>query len=410
MIDPAIEKFFEERKEGWLKKKTSSLTEDQMSEKIRECEEIFLLENWLPNAAKRAGQMSIVTHHGKFSHPSSKITPIISNAKERLDGYLRSGNVHTERDALGNAAAMDVYKFLTLTMQDSRTLIDHILEDSPLAISLLTINSMDYQTLKRYFLEMISPQIKEVTTDSRVKQVYFPVRDGYHQLSILSNAGLISVLKERIKHLLYSDEIKELREKKRKKEYSDQEYLEIYDLTVIGYGGTKPQNISVLNNSNSGKFYLLPSWPPILKKRDIHFPKYDFFKESLKWRDYNHILHALGKIFKTNYNNLNIREGRDYYIHDLMDLIIDRMNFVRSISTESYRLDLCHLKHFQRIWLCPDEYQRRQDESLWLDELCRYITRWIILRYEKLNESMKLGEAERSHIEGIVNQYREDLR
>jgi CRISPR-associated protein Csy1 len=43
------------------------------------------------------------------------------------------------------------------------------------------------------------------------------------------------------------------------------------DLTAIGYGGTKPQNISVINNQNSGFSYLLPSMPPILTKRKTQF-------------------------------------------------------------------------------------------------------------------------------------------
>jgi CRISPR-associated protein Csy1 len=37
----------------------------------------------------------------------------------------------------------------------------------------------------------------------------------------------------------------------------------ILNLTKIGYGGTKPQNISVLNNQNGGIAYLLSSMPPI---------------------------------------------------------------------------------------------------------------------------------------------------
>lgn len=412
MIDPVIEDFFIERKESWLKKNiTSSLTEIQIEEKKRECEEIFFLENWLPKAAKRAGQMSITTHPGKFSHPSAQITPIISRSVGNFDGYLRSGNVEVERDALGNAAAIDVYKFLTLTMNDSKKLIDHIQEDSKLAVSLLTIKSADYETLKNDFLAMIKPVTKQIMTSSKIKQVYFPVINGYHQLSILINSGIVFELKKRIDTIRFSDEMKELRDKKKNNIYSEQGYLELYDLTVIGYGGTKPQNISILNSHNGGKSYLLSSLPPTFKKRDIHFPKYNFFRESLKESEYRLTFHALQKLFKTDYNNMNIREGRDWRLQNLVDLIIHRMAAVRDISKEQYIPDTSHLKQHQKIWLCPEEYQKRQVEDAWLDVLCEEIARWIVITYERLtHRAEKLGEAERKHIEDIVMQSRGEFR
>ncbi|TOM55970.1 type I-F CRISPR-associated protein Csy1, partial [Vibrio parahaemolyticus] len=56
---------------------------------------------------------------------------------------------------------------------------------------------------------------------------------------------------------------------------------EIYGLTTIGYGGTKPQNISVLNNQNAGKAHLLPSLPPQIAQRKRRLPTYDFFTNTV---------------------------------------------------------------------------------------------------------------------------------
>jgi len=104
MVDPAIDAFFEERG-------------------------VVSPETWLPNAAKRAGQMSLSTHPCTFSHPSARknkngyVTPVMANADSFADGYLRSGNVVVEIDALGNAAVLDVYKFLTLEMEDHKKLL-----------------------------------------------------------------------------------------------------------------------------------------------------------------------------------------------------------------------------------------------------------------------------------------------
>ena len=73
MADTAIDAFFTERKEAWLKKNLKSSMEDaEVREKQLECKQKFSPEIWLPNAAKRAGQMSLATHPCTFSHPSAR--------------------------------------------------------------------------------------------------------------------------------------------------------------------------------------------------------------------------------------------------------------------------------------------------------------------------------------------------
>lgn len=420
MVDPAIDAFFSERKEAWIKKNLkASMDENEQKSKQLECENVFSPETWLPNAAKRAGQMSLATHPCTFSHPSSRknhngyATPVLADAVGAADGYIRSGNVITAIDALGNAAVLDVYKFLTLEMADKKKLIEHIQEDTEIAVQLLTIKNSSYKSLKKGFLKMIeSDDNAEVITSSKIKQVYFPVAEGYHQFSLLSNSGIMFELKKRIDALRFSDEAKESREIKRNNTFSEKKFAELYNLTIIGYGGTKPQNISVLNNQNGGKAYLLMSVPPSLDKRDIHFPKKNFFQESFHHREYRDIFDALHRLFKTDYNNKRIREGRDYRLQDLMDRIIDKMWAVRAVGKEQYRPENSQLKPHQKIWLC-DEFQRiREEEDAWLDKLCKEISIWIIQTYEKLLGKLayKLGELERLHIQNIVENNKEALR
>ena len=418
MLDPAISSFFEERKEAWLKKNIkSSLQEDEIKALEIKCDEVFSLEEWLPNAAKRSGQISIATHPCTFSHPSARknkngyVSSIIAKTKSVNDGFLKTGNVSVETDALGNAAALDVYKFLTLQMTDDMLLLEHIQQDSDLATQLLKINSATYQQLKTDFLAMVESSNENITS-SKIKQVYFPVTDDYHQLSILTNSGLMYQLRARIDHLRFSDEVKQLREIKRKNEFSQHGFSELYNLTTLAYGGTKPQNISVLNNKNGGKVHLLQSLPPGIQKRSIYFPKTNFFTESFRYQDYHDVLQALHKILKTDYNNINIREGRDYRIQELMDRLIDKMWAVRSISNEQYHQPTPKLKAHQKIWLCEDMRQEREESDIWLDKLMKEISSWIIRSYEKMlgKQAIKLGKEELQKIAEIVEQNKEALR
>ena len=420
MIDPAIDAFFSERRDAWLKKNIKATMKDsEIQEKQLECEKLFFPESWLPNAAKRAGQISMSTHPCTFSHPSARknkngyATPVVADAKKSADGYLRSDNVTAEIDALGNAAAIDVYKFLTLEMADSKKLMAHIQEDSAIAVSLLTIQTESYEALKNGFLEIVkTDEHSDTVTSAKIKQVYFPVNDSYHQLSMLTNSGIIFELRRRVDEIRFSDEAKELREKKRNNTYSEKKFVEIFNLTTIGFGGTKPQNISVLNNQNSGKAHLLMSAPPTLQKRDINFPRQNFFKESFHYYEYRDVFDALHNLFKTDYNNKRIREGRDYRLQDLMDRIIDKMWAVRAVCTEQYRPEDSQLRPHQKIWLREEFQYTREEEDAWLDKLCKEISIWVIKTYEKLlgKQAIKLGESERLHIHDVVVNNKEALR
>ncbi len=418
MLEPAIQSYFSERKEAWLKKNVkSSMDELKIKELTQVCEQQFSLNEWLPNAAKRAGQISMATHPCTFSHPSARknkngyVSSVLVTVDRIEDGFLKTGNVSVATDALGNAAALDVYKFLTLIMADGDTLLNHIQQDSELAQNLLTIKSISYQELKSGFLAMAETSAENITS-SKIKQVYFPVDDDYHQLSLLTNSGMVYQLRSRLDKLRFSDEVKELRDKKSKNEFSGQGYSEIYGLTTIGYGGTKPQNISVLNNKNGGKAHLLSSLPPSIEKRDVHFPKSDFFVESFKKYDYADTFKALHKLFQAGHNNINIRNARDRYLQDIMDLLIEKMWAVRAVSHAQFHKETSSLASHQCTWLHCEYDKDRKSSEQWLDKLVQEISRWISRSYEKVlaKKAIKLGEDERLLFANVVEQNREFLK
>jgi CRISPR-associated protein Csy1 len=418
VLDPAILNFFDERKKAWLRKNIKiSMGEEKIKEIEIKCEEEFSLEYWLPKAAKRAKQISISTHPCTFSHPSARknkngyVSSVIANATFKQDGFLKSGNVAVDRDALGNAAALDVYKFLTLDMEDGQNLLTHIQKETELARKLLNITSTSAEILTEGFLAMTENTSSSITS-SKIKQVYFPVEDDYHQLSLLTNSGMVFQLKQRINVLRFSGEVKELREIKQKNEFSNIGFSEIYNLTTIGYGGTKPQNISVLNNQNGGKAHLLSSLPPSIEKRSVNFPKSNFFIESFRKRDYLDVFQALHKILKIDYNNINIREGRDYRIQELIDRIINKMWTIRAVSGMQYFEEYSQLKIHQKIWLCDDFKKERESSDIWLGKLIKEISNWIIRTYEKTmgKQAIKLGPEEQLIIHQIVTRNKEALR
>lgn len=418
MTDSRVIEFFQERKAAWLKKAiNTSMTEVEVSEKELECEQVFSLEQWLPNAAKRAGQISISSHPCTFSHPSSRknkngyASSIIAGGQRSDDGYLRSGNVMVEADALGNAAALDVYKFLTLKMEDGQVLLSHIEQDSDLAQRLLNIKAESYSTLKDGFLAMTKSDADSVTS-SKIKQVYFPVDNDYHQLSILSASGVMFELRKRADIIRFSEETKAARACEKNNEFYEGGYKQLVNIATIGYGGTKPQNISVLNNQNGGKVHLLSSEPPKLTKRDINFPSVDFFSQSLSYYQCRDLFYVLHELFLNHKNDWNIRRERDEYYQAIIDRIIERMWLIRSVSKTQYNPDTSQLSKTQKIWLCGVNEDKRETENDWLDDLCKDITRFVFNGYEKLlgKKAFIFSDDEFKHIHKQVVKNREALR
>lgn len=339
------------------------------------------------------------------------MSAVIAKNKPEVDGYLRTGNVSAEPDALGNAAALDVYKFLTLEMADGQTLLAHIEQETALAIALLEKSNMDYQQIRTDFLQMIASDAQTVTS-SKIKQVYFPIDDEYHLLSVLTNSGILYALRKKIDNLRFSEQTKQLRALKKENKFSEVGYQEIYGLTTIGYGGTKPQNISVLNNQNAGKAHLLSSLPPTLTTKFARFPKRDFFIESVNPWHYQQILQALHLIFITDYNNHRIREGRDYRVQEFIGAIIAKAWQLRKAIENSDIEPSQTLAEHQQIWLYPEREKERLEDDEWLvtiqEELCRCLFRSYQIVLGK--KAVKHDDAFFNKVAQIVSKIKEELR
>lgn len=394
----SIHTFLNARKELWLKDRLKKATNDiEIAELQQQADDKFHLKEWLPDAAKRVVQLSMVSHPSKFSHPSAKTSSIIALVSASKDGYLRTGNVDYPLDVFGNAAAMDVYKFLCLSLSNELSVLDGFEQDDQNLKNLIQQASLDFETLKTNFL-MIKQNDTTSKTDHLIKQVYFPIaQDEYHLLSILTPSGLITRLKQKIDHIRFSEQTKFAKENRKKNKHDTEGYADIFDLTVTAYGGTQPQNVSVLNSQNAGRAYLLSSCPPTLEKRAIRLPKTDFFAQCLYRKNYQESFAQLHKFMQLDINNIDIRTA----IHNIIGFVIDqvllqafkiRETYPETWSDQDYYLGLPKL---QRIWLDQQYQNERENDAERRDEISQNIARWILRSYEKaINDSYTLGTGE----------------
>ncbi|MBG5928353.1 MULTISPECIES: type I-F CRISPR-associated protein Csy1 [Providencia] len=426
MLDPAIEAFFAERKEGWLKDKLKAgMREDEIQKIHQECDDKFSLKKWLPEAAAKAVSRAFTTHPSKFTHPDTGVgktnlkngtyvTPVVFKGKKNNDGFFRSGNIEiTEIDSVGDASGLNVDKFLRVKLLDGRSVLEHI-ESKTEQVELL-FNGLDDIQLRKQFLS-INLKLDEFITNTKIKQVYFPVwlEDcEYHLLSPLTPSGLVFELRERIDAIRFSEQTKALRDLKRKGEFSDIGYQEIYGLTTIGYGGTKPQNISVLNNQNAGKAHLLPSLPPKITQRKLRLPTHDFFSNTLNpWqvKDTLEAFHSLISLPKEQRGSRFI-EYRDRRIQEYLDYIMLTMWEIRREFERNGAQLPTQLAKVQQVWLFPDQ-QGRNNSDEWLEGVILLIAQQFMRHYKKVlgKKAISLGDDELAAIADVIAINKELLR
>jgi CRISPR-associated protein Csy1 len=423
-MDQAIVDFFSGLKENWSSKKIKpSFSEEKTDELIKECNERYELKRWLSFAAESSEKRALSSHPSKFSHPDvgasitniknkTYVSPIIFKGEAKPDGFLRTGNVlGLDLDSTGNGAEVgavgEIGALLSMELSDGKRFYEHLVSDSKAAKGLLNIGNKPYDELKKGLLRMIKDY--EPQTNSKIKQVYFPVADEYHLLSILTNSGLLFKLRGKINQCRYGSELALLRDN-RKNNQKGETFKEIYNLAEIGYGGTQPNNISTINNTNAGKAALLMSMPPSFKNRDVQFPTTDIFKQNIRYTSAacRSKFYLLDRLYKQDRNNAEVRAKRDELYQDLVDYVLETVWQVRSVK-DQYLASHSTLSMNQRIWLQVAEAPENND---WLEDIIERIALFIFHGYEKVlsKKAVKLGAEELKQVLKVVEKNKEILR
>lgn len=407
MVDPAIQNFLDERRTLWLKGKIKGkLTDEEEASHRTEAAARFSLAEWLPHAAKRAGQLSLVSHPGKFSHPSAQVSSIRATTPSAPDGYLRSGNVAIAPDVLGNAAALDVYAFLCVELADGKTVLAHLEEKSAYIHGQLQVSTASFATLEEGLLAIKEDADPCVRSSAKVKQVYFPVaKDSYHLLSILTPSPIVFALKERILSMHFSEQTKEVRAARNNNKSHPLGFSEVYGLTVMGRGGTKPQNISFLNSRNGGAAYLLPSLPPGLSPRTVSPPTRNFFRQSLWWKMFEEDFMDFHNLLKAKGSDVYLRRQRDRVIRSIIYQVADQVWRIRNLEGGwSEAQSFVQLPHYQKVLLDQYHAADRAEQKLSFEELKSDLARWFMKSYRQLlkEKAIPMGDDELPHIKTMI--------
>lgn len=239
----------------------------------------FEPQTWLADAARRVSQLQVVTHSLKAIHPDAKGTNLYVDPRSLDQGNLVGSSCLPENfqgDVTGNAAALDVYKFLKLEWQ-GRSLLELALDHDCELVSALSKEHAEALAWTQAFANIVESK-GSPSSHARGKQVYWLVDDdptintSYHLLAPLYATALIHPFHAQLREARFGEQAKVGRKARRDNAAFEDGYSDYLNLAVQKLGGTKPQNISQLNSERGGQNYLLASLPPNWISRDVTPP------------------------------------------------------------------------------------------------------------------------------------------
>ncbi|MCB1671753.1 MAG: type I-F CRISPR-associated protein Csy1 [Gammaproteobacteria bacterium] len=258
----SIAAFIAERRENKLK----GLNDD----KIARLEAKYEYHTWLDDAARRVIQIQAVTHVLKATHPDARGSSLyIPPESQPCHTEIGSHSItNYQVDIVGNAAALDVYKFLKIEV-DNRRLLDWFRRKDTDLLAALSDDPERAKILAEAFSELIRAP-EQPQSHVLAKQLYWcvsgePVEDdGYHLLQPLFPSSLVHAIHSELNDARFGEENKAARQAYFANGKHHGTFRSYQNLAARKLGGTKPQNISQLNSERGGVNYLLSSAPPML--------------------------------------------------------------------------------------------------------------------------------------------------
>lgn len=347
---------------------------------------------WMADAARRVGQIQQVTHAIKFTHPSASGSSLSHGgnpAADRLEIGSHSLGAESAADVVGNAAALDVYKFLRLSV-DGRSLLERAIARDPALLAALD----EGEALAAEWAEAFAalPQPKGQTASHKLaKQLYWPLAEGgYHLLSPLLASPVSHALHTQISRDRFSNEAKAAREARRNGKPHPDGYRDYPDLAIQSFGGSKPQNISQLNSERRGENLLLAALPPLWEsptlrpplKTDSVFQRYYPYRREV--RRLSKVLEDYLRSVAHRRSNMHMRYTRATLVAELVDEVLNMAAELRRGLEPGWTAQPdCQLRLAEQRWLDPQ--RGKTDEAFaarihgdgWKDEVCKGFANWL---------------------------------
>lgn len=408
-----IATFIQERLDAKLDK-----LKDDDAKRVKLLEQ-YQYDVWIEDAARRVSRLQAVTHSIKGIHSDAKGTslyvppdrwPSLSVVGSHVLGPIF---VH---DVVGDAAALDVYKFLRLELNGCSLLAALLAEDEA-AMQALHDDPVQAQTLRDSFVGLMQPRATGPSSHPLAKQLYWlsgsdaNANSDYELLAPLFPTSLAHVVHAHIQEHRFGEANKAARQAY----YAHKAHAGVFhhypDLAVQKIGGANQQNVGKLNVERRGVNYLLASLPPPTWRASAHrlpVHSHSVFERIFPTRpEVRKTLRQLRQFLVSDLEpNQQTRQRRAAYIDTLIDEMVSLSGELvqtmpagwtsPSIDTEGR---FKNLPRAEQLWLDPLRAQLPAEADFaqewlqmdWPAEVGKRFANWL---NHALKNQLPVGDAE----------------
>ncbi|KJZ00767.1 type I-F CRISPR-associated protein Csy1 [Pseudoalteromonas ruthenica] len=389
------------------------------AEQAAPIEAAFKPDVWLTDAAKRAKQISLATHAPKYTHSDAKASSMLVTQHEINSSYVTTASLKEKAiDAVGNAAVHDVAKLLKIEVA-GESLITQLQAGHLKALNAFTD---DEQVLNEW-----QAGFKEALGDAKLaghtlsKQLYYPVSQSnskdqaYHLLIPLTSSAVSQKLHNAVTQTRFGEEAKAIKEARKKGHYHPYESVSFVETAIQNFGGSQPQNISLLNSKSErgSKCFLLSCAPPSYQGQ-VKAPskQTSFFNREFSYLTAQNVkeFKAFLANLKDSDRNFKTRYKRDFwYTQPILDALFERAAILQNqteLTGWATSADI-KMKKAHCLWLDVfndnASFQAERDKREWQDEVAHDFATWLLRKLEN-KDAYLLGDNEHSYFKKLCLQ------
>jgi CRISPR-associated protein Csy1 len=362
----------------------------------------FQAKAWLEDAARRVDQIQAVTHSLKPIHPDAKGTSLYCDPSTLLPLAELGSHVLDSQftgDVVGTAAALDVYKFLKLSLQGQTLLNLAGQADADLAAA-LSDEPIEAGAWMQAFAGLAQARGR-LSSHTLAKQLYWPVSEdphddaGYHLLAPLYPTSLVHRVYQTLQDDRFSDEAKAARDARKAGLWHERPVREYQNLAIQKLGGTKPQNISQLNSERRGDNILLASLPPVWRSPEIRpvLGVDSLFKVFRRRSEVRRLTDLLQRFLSEDpARNLETRTRRDEWVEAVLDELVQFTAELQTLEPGWTQGLSCELPATHCAWLDPEGVSDIPADLI--DEMAKDFASWL---NRELRTALPVGDDEYLH-------------
>lgn len=371
-------------------------------------------EAWLHGAMRRVTSIQAVTHLAKADDVHAHIRNVSSLYIEPQqvagENLLTSQVLGPDfpRDVTGNAAALDVNRFLNLVFE-GLPLQDWLWNRDPDAMAALSSDPTTALTWTQAFDVLRQSRTGGPASSSLMRQLYWCTDDAgdpredsnYRILAPLYPTHLSHVLYQKIQDSRFGEMAKKAREARRANRASPYTFDDYPELAFRKIGGSNPQNISQLNSAQRGVCLMLSSLPPRWETKGTRplfgTPSlFRYFGRRYATQEHVEVLRKI--LLNPQPTNIRIRDAIKKRIDALVEELVAFSRPFQLLEEPWSAHERCHLPNEERLWLNP--WRALDDEAFytafrhtdWQEQLGSRFASW-------LNSALKIpvGDSEHRH-------------